>query len=66
MSKWDKLLTGICALSKDLRFEELRKVLESYGYVINAQRAEVAIIRSEKPDVNRLRYRSMNLSKKCM
>jgi len=32
MSKWDKLLTKICSLSKDLRFEELRKVLESYGY----------------------------------
>ncbi len=35
MSKWDKLLTRICALSKDLRFDELRKVLESYGYVVN-------------------------------
>ena len=35
MSKWDKLLTRICALSKDLRFDELRKVLESYGYVMN-------------------------------
>lgn len=36
MSKWDKLLTRICSLSKDLRFDELRKVLESYGYKINA------------------------------
>lgn len=26
MSKWDKLLKRICSLSKDLRFEELRKV----------------------------------------
>ena len=32
MSQWDKLLARICALSKDLRFDELRKVLESYGY----------------------------------
>ena len=32
MSKWDKLLARILTLSKDLRFEELRKVLESYGY----------------------------------
>jgi predicted RNA binding protein YcfA (HicA-like mRNA interferase family) len=32
MSKWDKLLTRICTLSGDLRFDELRKVLESYGY----------------------------------
>jgi predicted RNA binding protein YcfA (HicA-like mRNA interferase family) len=32
MSKWDKLLERICSLSRDLRFEELRKVMESYGY----------------------------------
>ena len=32
MTKWDKLLQRINSLSKDLRFEELRKVLESYGY----------------------------------
>ena len=36
MSKQDKLLTRICTLSKDLRFDELRKVLESYGYEMNA------------------------------
>ena len=30
MSKWDKLLSEICSLSKGLRFDELRKVLESY------------------------------------
>ena len=29
MSKWDKLLLRIYSLSKDLRFVELRKVLES-------------------------------------
>lgn len=38
MSKWDKLIARICSLSKDLRFEELKKVLESYGYVMNAPR----------------------------
>lgn len=32
MSKWDKLLSRICALDKGMRFDELRKVLESYGY----------------------------------
>ena len=32
VSKWDKLLARICALDKGMRFEELRKVLESYGY----------------------------------
>lgn len=39
MSKWDKLITRICNLSTDLRFDELRKVLESYGYEMNAPRS---------------------------
>ena len=39
MSKWDKLIARICALSKDMRFDELRKVLESYGYVMYAPRS---------------------------
>lgn len=38
MSKWDKLLAEICNLSLDLRFNELRKVLESYGYEMRAPR----------------------------
>lgn len=38
MSKWDKLLEKICSLSKDLRFNELRKVMESYGYTMYAPR----------------------------
>lgn len=38
MSKWEKLLARICTLSKDMRFDELRKVLESYGYTMNAPR----------------------------
>ena len=39
MSKWDKLIARICTLSKDLRFDELRKVLESYGYEMYALRS---------------------------
>lgn len=35
MSQWDKLLKKICSLSKDVRFDELKKVLESYGYSMN-------------------------------
>lgn len=34
MSKFDKLLERITSLSKDMRFDELRKVLESYGYAM--------------------------------
>ena len=36
MSQWDKLIERIVNLSKDMRFDELRKVLESYGYRMNA------------------------------
>lgn len=36
MSRWEKLLTRICSLSKGLRFDELRNVLESYGYKMYA------------------------------
>ena len=39
MSRWDKLLARINTLSKDLLFDELRKVLESYGYEMNAPRS---------------------------
>ncbi len=36
MSKWDKLIEKILTLSKDVRFDELRKVLESCGYTMTA------------------------------
>lgn len=35
MSRWVKLLNRICSLSADMRFDELQKVLESYGYVMH-------------------------------
>ena len=34
MLKWDKLIMRISNLSKDLRFGELPKIMESYGYVM--------------------------------
>lgn len=39
MSRWEKLLQRILTLSKDLRFDELRKVLESYGYRMEQPRS---------------------------
>ncbi len=36
MSQWEKLLMRIQKLSNDLRFQELRRVLESYGYEMRA------------------------------
>ena len=38
MSQWDKLLDRVRKLSPDLRFEELKKILESYGYEMYAPR----------------------------
>ncbi len=40
MLKWDKLLSRSCSLSKDFRFDELRKVLDRYGYEMNVPRSE--------------------------
>ena len=66
MSKWDKLITRICNLSKDLRFDELRKVLESYGYEMNAQEVEAVITLLESKGVCQLQYQSTNQSRRCM
>ena len=49
MSKWDKLIARICALSKDMRFDELRKVLEMgvdllQGYCLACPAAEPVAI----------------------
>ena len=38
MSQRDKLLERVLKLTLDLRFEELRKILESYVYEMNAPR----------------------------
>ena len=35
MSRWDKLLARIQSLDKDMRFSELTKVLQSYGYTVS-------------------------------
>ena len=32
LSKWEKLLAKITSLSADVRFEELKRILEGYGY----------------------------------
>ncbi len=39
MSKWEKLLLRILSIDKNMRFEELRRVLEFYGYEMNAPRS---------------------------
>ncbi len=39
MSQWDKLLARIKALDRDLRFEELSKILEYFGYEMFSPRS---------------------------
>lgn len=39
MSKWDKLISRVYSLSTDLRFEELKKILEFYGYTMTLPRS---------------------------
>lgn len=38
MSQWEKLIKKILNLSNDVRFDELRKIIESYGYVMTSPR----------------------------
>ncbi len=52
MSRWDKLLQRITTLSKDLRFTELRKVLESYGYEMRVPKGGSSHYIFRKPGCN--------------
>ena len=52
MSRWDKLLDRILSLSKDMRFDELKKVLESYGYEMNAPKSGSSHYTFRKPGKN--------------
>ena len=49
MSTWDKLLARIQSLSKDLRFEELKRVLEEYGYTMKMPRSGSSHATFRKP-----------------
>lgn len=52
MSKWDKLINRVRSLSTDMRFTELRKILESYGYTINAPKSGSSHYTFRKPGKN--------------
>lgn len=52
MSKWEKLISRICSLSRDMRFDELRKVLESCGYTMYAPRSGSSHYTFRKPGCN--------------
>ena len=67
MSKWAKLLARIQTLSKDLRFEELCKVLESYGYDMKAPKSGSSHYTFRKSGCQPiLQFQSMSRLKKFM
>ena len=49
MSKWEKLLNQIKNLSGDLRFQELKKVLESLGYTMTPPKSGSSHYTFRKP-----------------
>lgn len=49
MSKWVELIAKIRMLSADLRFAELCKVLEYYGYTVHAPRGGSSHYTFRKP-----------------
>jgi len=49
MSKWDKLLCRVSSLSNDLRFDEVRRILESFGYSVKAPRGGSSHYTFRKP-----------------
>ena len=52
MSQFEKLLQRIHDLSKELRFDEVRKVLEAYGYTMTATRSGSSHYTFRKPGCN--------------
>jgi len=66
MSRWDKLLKRISVLSKDLRFDELRNVLEYYGYKMRTPSGGSSHYTFRKKDADRLRYPNMSRLKRFM
>ena len=52
MSQFEKLLQRIHDLSKELRFDEVRKVLEAYGYTMTTPRSGSSHYTFRKPGCN--------------
>ena len=49
MSSWEKLLARILTLSNDLRYEELKRVLEEYGYTVKQPKSGGSLYTFRKP-----------------
>ena len=52
MAQWDKLLSKIKSLDKDMRFAELKKVLQSYGYSVSQPKGGSSYYIFRKPGCN--------------
>ena len=52
MAQWDKLLSKIKSLDKDMRFAELKKVLQSYGYSVSQPKGGSSHYNYRKPGCN--------------
>jgi predicted RNA binding protein YcfA (HicA-like mRNA interferase family) len=52
MSQFDKLLQRIRSLDKNMRFDELKKVLESYGYTMSGPSSGSSHRTFRKPGCN--------------
>jgi predicted RNA binding protein YcfA (HicA-like mRNA interferase family) len=52
LSKWEKLINKIVNLSPDMRFEQLKLVLESHGYVMRSgSGSHVVFFKDEHPSI---------------
>ena len=65
MSQWEKLLQKILSLSNDLRFKELQKILENYGYKMNTPKTGSSHYTFRKPGFTPITI-PKNQSKKFM
>lgn len=54
MSKWDKLIVKTKNLSKDIRFTELQKVLEEYGYKMYSPKSGTSHVTFRKPGESKI------------
>lgn len=64
MSKWDKLTAKICNLSSNVRFDEIKKILESYGYTMYMPGGGSSHCTFRKEGCIQLQYPDMNQLKK--
>ena len=52
MAQWEKLLSRIKSLDKNMRFAELSKILQSYGYVVSQPKSGSSHYTFRKPRCN--------------